>query len=172
MLPSGRLTVGGFITFDGQSTDGVLTAGVLEVRGDFFVGGSTGPNFAASGTHKVVFDGTGPQLLQFCCAAGARHFQDVEFANPAGVNINREAQANGNVTITSGDITGPGITFVLAGDLNDAVGDRWQVANTTFTGSPNLPASLRTNATFTGNAVMKGAVTLTGNVTLTGTLDL
>src|SRR2546428_13094500 len=59
MQPSGRLTVGGFINFDGQSTDGVLTAGVLGGRGDFFVGGGTGADLPGAGGHKGGFDGAG-----------------------------------------------------------------------------------------------------------------
>jgi hypothetical protein len=57
--------VGGiFYTKSTYNHSGSLTAGVLEIKGDFTREGSYN-NFNPSGTHKVVLSGTEPQIVKF-----------------------------------------------------------------------------------------------------------
>jgi hypothetical protein len=149
---------------------------VLRVGGTFSVGGSHGDNFTATGDFKVILNGTAPQTLSFCCGSSAtmRRFAHLEIANAAGVTVHNHTYVSGNVTITEGAVTGAnaGAAMTIAGDLIDAVGDRWQVPTTFFAGSPRLPAKLRTNAVFTGKALIQDDFALTGNVTIHGQVDL
>lgn len=64
---SDRVTVGGnFVTQTSKSEEGYLTAGVLEIEGDFQQKNAAGmkKNFCASGTHKVDFIGEEEQTVQ------------------------------------------------------------------------------------------------------------
>ena len=70
---------------DGLSHEGYLTAGILEVRGDFIQKSTFDDvleeykNFQASGTHKVLLSGTGPQTVTFEDAFnGGSHFNILE----------------------------------------------------------------------------------------------
>ena len=91
---------------------------------------------------------------------------DVEFANAAGVDFTSNAFVNRTGTVTSGNVTGTGVTVTIAGGLADAVGDRWQVENTTFSGDASLPVSLITNLTFTGSTTLPSGFAVTGNLTV------
>ena len=57
--------VAGDVLFNGSSHATLLTAGVLEVGGDFTVTGSSNTGFAGTGAHTVVLDGTADQTLTF-----------------------------------------------------------------------------------------------------------
>ena len=162
------LTVDGNVSFSGGDTNGTLTAGVINVKGAFY-----GNNylFSASGSHKVVFNGTAAQTANFSSAGSSgAHFQDAEFANPAGVNFISDAYIAGTATVTNGNVTSnTGRTVTINGDLVDAAGDRWQVYNTDFSGTnPSLPAALITNVTFKGSASLSSGFNLTGNLSVYG----
>ena len=98
------VAVSGDMTFNGAASDGYLTAGVLKIGGDFNqfgyyseTNGSGNENadysnntysFSASGTHKVVFNGTGAQTVHFDRPLVSQsHFQDIEIANTSSVDI-------------------------------------------------------------------------------------
>ncbi|MBI4517273.1 MAG: hypothetical protein HY699_15820, partial [Deltaproteobacteria bacterium] len=54
--------------------------------------------FAASGTQRVVFAGTAAQTVWFCLPGSSNsRFQDVEFANAAGVSLASNVVANGQL---------------------------------------------------------------------------
>ena len=82
------VSVGGsFLTNSMSGHTGILTAGTLYVGGDFTqLGRNNDPsnfsafNFNASGTHKVVFDGSGVQTVSFESTGSG--FADVSFACP------------------------------------------------------------------------------------------
>jgi hypothetical protein len=64
--------------------NGYLTAGVLEVKGDFEqkVGHNGGTNnFAASGTHTVVLSGSNIQKVSFA-SPGSSYFNNLKITNP------------------------------------------------------------------------------------------
>jgi hypothetical protein len=174
--PNGVLTVHQSVHFDGTDTSAGLTAGTLGVAGTFSVGGSHAQNFTATGSFRVILNGSAPQALNFCCGSEStsRRMAYLEIANPAGVVVSNHLYVSGNVAITQGAVTGAnvGASMTIAGDLIDSVGDRWQVPTTTFTGSPRLPAALRTDAIFTGTALWQDDFTLTGNLTIYGQVNV
>ncbi len=171
--PSDIFTVGGNIDFSGGQTDTLLTAGTLNVAGTFY--GYYG-SFAASGTHRVVFNGTSSQTVSFSGAGPAgnnAHFQDVTIANPAGVVLTNVAQFNGSVTIDANvptaTVTSSFANVNVAGSLNDTVGGRWQATNTYLTGiDPALPATLTTNLNVSNSAALSSGFNLTGNLRVIG----
>jgi len=84
---------GDFVMDSLYSHSGSLTAGTLEVRGDFTQKSSqydlsfnTWENFHASGTHKVILSGTTPQTVHFDNPGTSQsHFNILEIANPSVV---------------------------------------------------------------------------------------
>ncbi|PIY52207.1 MAG: hypothetical protein COZ01_08505, partial [Zetaproteobacteria bacterium CG_4_10_14_0_8_um_filter_55_43] len=102
------VTVGGNATFrDGSNanTSGWFTAGVLHMHGNFSETDSNPASFIATGTHKVVFDGTAAQTISFA-HPGPSYFNDVEINNAAGVSFSTNATIAGTVTMTSGVASG------------------------------------------------------------------
>ncbi len=74
---TGVIDVNGNAVFNGAQS--VLSAGTLRVAGNFTQGPTGVVNtFDASGTHRTVFDGTGPQSITFANPTSSR-FNRVEF---------------------------------------------------------------------------------------------
>ncbi|HEY9061790.1 MAG TPA: fibronectin type III domain-containing protein [Pseudobacteroides sp.] len=107
------LVKGSFFTQTYYNHDGYLTAGVLEVKGDFTEKVHYYRyNFKATGKHKVVLSGTGLQTVNFEAAESGfatlelnnNSLQGVKFATPINaVNFIRNAC---KVSFTNGDVTG------------------------------------------------------------------
>jgi len=134
------LTVGGNATFNGGSTTGLLTAGIINIAGNFDEAASPLTNFAPSGTHKVVFNGTAPQTIKFQFSGTTdSHFQNVEFNNVAGVSLLSNVFANGQIivgTAVNQSISGTGQVFTAGGaNIDGAVFDNVLL---TLTGAPTL----------------------------------
>jgi len=66
------LVDGEFVTQSAMPHLGLLTAGVLEVKGNFTQLGGSAYNFRASGAHKVLLSGTGVQTVKFAKPASSR----------------------------------------------------------------------------------------------------
>ena len=81
--PGDGLIVNGNADFGGEDPTGVLTAGTIRLRGNFAqLTGVTQGSFVATGTNRVILDGTGPQFVTFTSPAGnGSRFQDLEIAN-------------------------------------------------------------------------------------------
>ncbi len=159
------LDMGGDASFAGGGMgDTLLTAGVVIARGAAWSNNSF-DNFNASGTHKVVFAGTAAQTITMNgpgAAAVNSHFRDVEVNNPAGVAFAANGHVTGNLTVTSGTVTGA-VAVTLGGNLVDALNTRWQVLSTTFTGTnPALPDSI------SSNVVIGSPITLAKNLKIRG----
>jgi hypothetical protein len=118
---SGVLTVNGGMVFGGASETGFLTAGVVNIQGDFVQSTGSTTAFAASGTHKVVFNGTSNQNVSFQNPGSAlSHFQNLEFANTSasGVDLLTNAVATGSViaqNVSSKPVFGNGNTLTVSG---------------------------------------------------------
>jgi parallel beta-helix repeat protein len=79
--------VSGNAYFNGASSEGYLTSGILKVGGDFTQAGDA-RSFCATGTHRVVLNGTQKQQVTFQTPSpSGSHFQNLEIANtsPEGV---------------------------------------------------------------------------------------
>lgn len=80
------LYVSGNIDFLGGSTVGQLTAGVIEIDGNFTEGGSSPGAFSASGTHIVQTVGSDPQTISVSAAGGAT-FANLEALGSGGTTL-------------------------------------------------------------------------------------
>ena len=85
---------GDFITDSYQSHSGYLTAGTMDVQGDFTQLSSAGgsgsmDNFKTSGSHKVILSGSGKQIISFTDVSGTNdsHFTTLESKNSAGLEF-------------------------------------------------------------------------------------
>jgi hypothetical protein len=100
-LTADTLVVTGTATFNGNPS--TLTDGQLTLRGDFAQGGAS-QSFAASGNHRTVFDGAGPQNITFSSPSfTSSRFQDVAFDNlsASGVTLGTAVFAAGNFISTA-----------------------------------------------------------------------
>ncbi|WP_214659220.1 RHS repeat-associated core domain-containing protein [Candidatus Formimonas warabiya] len=86
--PADYVQVGGnFVTRSKRVHSGYLTAGTLEVKGDFterYAGSFS--NFIATGTHKVLLSGTGAQTVDF--QIPDPYFNILEITNTSAAGIN------------------------------------------------------------------------------------
>ncbi len=84
--PTDSLKVQGSVLFDGGNTLGLITSGVIFVRGDFTQGATTSArSYAPTGNHLVVLNGTSTQDIAFATpGAAGSNFETVVLANPSG----------------------------------------------------------------------------------------
>ncbi|MCI5118524.1 MAG: hypothetical protein D3913_11335, partial [Candidatus Electrothrix sp. LOE1_4_5] len=116
---------GDFITDSSSSYDGRLTAGTLELKGNFIQKSTyTGryDNFKASGTHKVLLSGLGAQEISFEDASNSySHFNILEITNPDPKQITFSpcwpALVYSDAGPPLGDVNIGGVDFVLSKDL-------------------------------------------------------
>jgi hypothetical protein len=177
------LVIGGDATF--TSLIGPMNAGVIELAGN--MSGTVG----ATGTHRVVFTGSGaPQTVNL----GAGALQDVEVQNPAGLQLSSPVTVGGTLTTLASSPIAGSVSVTVAGDatiggdvtLNGltvggalSVGGAYSVPITTFTGAgqtlPALPYQdltvFGTGAMYAGGAV-SGALTVSGDLAVSGALAL
>jgi hypothetical protein len=143
-------------TSSGNTSGSLLTAGVLEVRGDFTqkVGTSSiGPyNFFASGTHKVLLSGAGLQTVSFE-NPGASIFNVLENANASSAGVVFATPFNATTYLSDGNkvssVTVSAMNWTLAG--NDIVGGDLQLAG----GALDLNGH---TLTINGNLIQSGGV--------------
>ncbi|MEM7414580.1 MAG: Ig-like domain-containing protein [Gemmatimonadota bacterium] len=110
----GTLNVVGNVEFLGANHDGQLTAGILQLLGNFTASG--GPlAFVGSGTHEVRFVGSGVQTINFDNpGAFTQRFQDVDIRNFSGsVDFATSATVMGRFDHSDGDIRRSGAGAVL-----------------------------------------------------------
>lgn len=113
--PADVLDVAGMAWFDGGDQTGLLTDGVIYVGGDFYAG-TLSTAFVASGNHRVVFNGSGPQMADFDSPGPpppgvGQHFWDLEATNGA--------------VLTPGSTTGQyyvGRDFTVSGNADAQLG--------------------------------------------------
>src|SRR5690606_30437326 len=87
------------VTFDGGSTEGLLTGGTLRVLGAFTASGDP-LSFAASGTHTVVFAGAQTQQISFSDpGAQTQRFARLTVASGAQVIAASAFAATGDVDV-------------------------------------------------------------------------
>lgn len=150
-----------------------FTAGVIRTRGSFTVGANSSETFRATGTHKVILDGTGLQTVHLSYGNDARHyFYDLELHNPDSIRFDNHVWVDNKLTIGAGVARGNVIAHVRD-TLFDAVGNKWQVANTRIFGpAPVIPAAVMTNMFFNTPVTLASNVAVTGNVSINDGADL
>jgi len=78
--PTATLNVAGNVTMNGGNTTGLLTAGTIIASDNFNVTSNQG--FNASGTHRVVFNGSQRQSISF--VSGQSRFNELDISGAAG----------------------------------------------------------------------------------------
>ena len=173
-----------FVTTSNSNAWSAFSAGVMYVGGNFRVGGTGNIHaFDAVGSHKVIFNGTGTQTIQF--NNGTSGFAEVEFQNPnielkgnylRGFTLNEDL----NLTLSTNSITLEGEMDLNGHSLGfDTIDKNLTVKgralhlsgnNLTINGNLNVSSSLNLHG---------AALTVNGNLTYaydadygTGTLDL
>ncbi len=123
-------------SFGGGSTAGLLTAGLLEIGGNFTQNGDA-ESFAASGTHATVFRGSGTQQATFAApglGAGTSHFAHVALGAEVGLQLNSDAYASGQLRDGPGSgrmLTTSSAAVLVTGGASftsaNLVGVRWEI---------------------------------------------
>ena len=99
---------GDFVTDSSVSHSGKLTAGTMEIDGDFSQLNSKNinSNFLASGDHIVVLSGTENQSLKFASTGSC--FMNLEIANKKSVNLTSDVVIKGAVYDNTSVVNGSG----------------------------------------------------------------
>jgi hypothetical protein len=88
--PTAVLGVDGGAAFNGGSTTGLLTDGVIYAGGNVSTDCCVSTSLAPSGNHRFVLDGPGAQTVSFYTpGATSQRFWDLEIDNSAGVTFRR-----------------------------------------------------------------------------------
>ncbi|MDA1103189.1 MAG: hypothetical protein O2956_06310 [Gemmatimonadetes bacterium] len=104
------------MTHPGGSTSGLLTDGVLRVAGNFTSWSSGGENFAATGNHRTILDGTAAQTIDtYFNGAGQSRFWDLEIQNVAGVAMVRNLRVSNDFDIAASFTVNAGLTATVSG---------------------------------------------------------
>lgn len=112
--PGAVVDVGGDLRFEGADHEGLLTAGDLSIAGDLVSGGS---RFVATGTHRTIFDGASPQVIDLGTAGptGAR-FQELELSGVA-VALLTDVHVVGDLVVTGELTVGQGLSLDVGGEI-------------------------------------------------------
>jgi hypothetical protein len=167
------LSVGGNVYLNRYNGEiPTLTAGELRVGGNFTTGGNSGEVLRPSGSHAVVFNGTGLQTISLAYASDARHyFNRVRFANPDSVQFASQVWINDSASISAGRVVGSQIAHVRNG-VNDPTGTGWRVSSNHFFGpTPLLPQNVYGNMYFDSPVALVRDAHVTGTVTLNDGAD-
>ncbi|MFI5233691.1 MAG: beta strand repeat-containing protein, partial [Gemmatimonadales bacterium] len=167
------LVIGGNATFGGGPTTGLLTSGLLDVKGNFSV--ATGTMFDASGSHTTQFSGSGTQTIGWTTPVANVGFNNVLFSHSWPRQFTSDAYIGGTVQIFSNDTTSQqsGTAFVsgahrvtLAGTntgvLDQSIGGAWRVGATNFAlPGPSLATTAFTSLSNTDTTIFSGGGTVT-----------
>lgn len=166
--PTVVIDVAGDVSFAGGSHTNRLTAGELLVGGDFSASGLSAA-FVAFGTHRVTFDGTGPQTVQFTNPGIVGHrFNDVFFENTASsIDFLSDVYAEGVVSVATGATVNAADDFLgVAGGLIDDAGGLTVQTVEVLGDLSDFPATL------TGDIIVQTTWNLPGSLDLFGNLTL
>lgn len=95
--------VGGNATFGGGSTNGFLTAGTIQIQGNFAQLALTSTqSFAATFPHTVFFPGAGPQISFASPGANASHFGRLVKSFGSTLTLGSDVYVAGQLTGTDG----------------------------------------------------------------------
>ncbi|MDE5780657.1 MAG: hypothetical protein K2I03_04175 [Lachnospiraceae bacterium] len=154
---------GNFITSSSCSGREYLTAGTLELKGDFIVNTEYSRySFTASDTHKVLLSGNGKQTVNFdICYQGCSAIANLEIENHSeeGVVITGKPCVTGNVNDNGCKVTGSIVPDSAVTFTNNTYhGDLYIYSYVNLEGNYNID----------GNVYSQSSVTLSGNLNITG----
>lgn len=154
---AGRVRVKGAATFSGITPAGGMSAGRLEVGGDF-TQQSNSSAFVATGSLRVVLNGAAAQTVRFSgSGASSSRFQELEVANATGVTLATNGfvtsllavSPGARLTVASNGASGYTLTVGSAAAGDVTVGAGATLANQ---GTLSYGGTLTNAGTITGNA--------------------
>ncbi|MCQ2496171.1 MAG: leucine-rich repeat protein [Lachnospiraceae bacterium] len=168
----GRVLVnGGFYTMSNVSHAGYLTAGIMEVKGDFYVYNNHDENFNASGTHTLKLSGEGAQKVYFQSSRKTYSYsrlQNVEITNETDKAVTFDTSSD--VVIVTGNINDNG--HEVGGYID--LGENATFTDNVYHGDLIISEGVYLNGTHTvtgnvylnysSNLYVKGKLTVEGNV--------
>ena len=161
------LVVNGNIHLQGTTPLGELTAGVLELTGNFLQSLGGVRSYVASVTHRTRLIGAAQSL--FMSDNTLNSFGTFDLAGTTAKTFVSGATITGDVTLQAGVSVVGGDGVQIGGSLADPVGARWQVVNTLFLGSdPSLPATINGNIGFQQGITLDAPLTVNGNIGVAG----
>jgi len=95
------LVNGDFYCYSGYTSSGYLTAGTLEVKGNFTQKSGNANNFLATGTHKVILSGDKLQYISFESAESQFNILEITKELNLGYRFNRTPVWNELIEITA-----------------------------------------------------------------------
>src|SRR5207253_3380818 len=119
----------------GFDESGSLTAGTLNVKGNFSASTNTCLNSTDAGTHQTVLNGTAQQSLSFGFPSPTQsHFQNLRLANPTGALLTTGVQVNGNFDVTvAAPVAGTG-SLTVVGTITTLAGSAVTASSVTLSG--------------------------------------
>ena len=123
---------GSFFTQSSMGGYNTLEAGTMKIGGDFKqIQDNSSGNFAARGTHTVIFNGTKTQHISF--DSSSSYFSDVDFQNPdisfdsgiQGWTLRRDTAVNGNMELKRGTCDLNGYKLTINGNLLQSGGEMY-----------------------------------------------
>jgi hypothetical protein len=174
---SGKVTVAGSATFNGASTSSDLTAGNLEIAGNFSQQATVSTtSFAPSVAHTTKLNGLGAQSVAFADPTSS-HFYNLNVTNSSfsGTTITSIAQVTNDFTLgASATFSGGAKKLVVGGAVSASTSsdlhglDTLEVSGNTFPNLQNTTAGRAPKLTLlTGSAVV-----LSANRTVSGGLAI
>jgi hypothetical protein len=161
------LIVNGNLHLQGTTPLGELTAGVIELTGNFIQSLNGVRSYVAAAAHRTRLIGTTQSV--FMSDNTLNSFGTFDLAGTTAKTFVSGATIAGDVTLQSGVSVVGGDAVQIGGSLSDPVGARWQVANTLFLGAdPSLPATISGSIGFQQGVTLDASLTVNGNIGVAG----
>ncbi|MGN0292057.1 MAG: hypothetical protein ACI4C5_08995, partial [Lachnospiraceae bacterium] len=159
---------GNFVMQSNGDNKGKLTAGTMEVKGDFVQKGGNSYNFAASGTHTVILNGTKKQTVSFAHSSSGFNQLDMQNENIEfqtdlyikGFKATRdivldlkgkhEVEINGTLNLNGYKLIADGDLKLKSGEINLNGGSMFVAGNLVSDGTININ---RGELSVTGNLI-------------------
>lgn len=173
--PASILDVDGDFALDGGSTSGWLTNGEIRVAGAFTAGSTnTALSFVATGSHEVIFDGAGPQTINFTApGTTTQRFFHLTFETGSSTTLATDMVVDGTLDVQGTATVDASDDIVsIRGAYSDPA-EGMSVMQITTTGDLTaIPATLTTDIVVDGALVIPNSTTITGNVTVNADLTI
>jgi hypothetical protein len=141
-----------------------MSAGVIRTQGDFVVGQyGYGTTFVASGSHKVVLDGTGTQKIDLHLGGEvSSRFQNLTLSNPDSVTFATFGVVQDTARLTAGKAVGGPVAI---GNALINAGGTWRPGSTHFNGpTAYVPNAIGSDVYFDHDLQLASNLTTTDSV--------
>ncbi len=160
---NGHVTVSGNATFDGASTTGALTDGLLEITGNITQQSDVSTSsFVAANAHTTRLTGTAQQTLSFADPVNSQFYNlDVTNTTSPGVT-GRRVTAGGAVSAASSSNLGGLDSLVVTGNIFP------NYRNATAGKAPHITVLSGSSVALTANRTVGGGMSIPGTLDIAG----